>query len=109
MDVSGQASAINPESSTTESLTTRMEIVRSPDEDRTGSMAMITNNVPGTYVMHDHLHSRGGHGVAWQINGVPVPNSSGPNPVWAYSGARSTNGRSALATGAFAERSLAVP
>ena len=37
---------------------------------------MITNNVPGTFVMHDHLHSRGGHGVTWQIDGVPVPNSN---------------------------------
>src|SRR5436853_3970382 len=27
-------------------------------------------------VMHDHLHSRGGHGVTWQIDGVPVPNSN---------------------------------
>jgi hypothetical protein len=26
--------------------------------------------------MHDHLHSRGGHGVTWEIDGVPVPNSN---------------------------------
>jgi outer membrane cobalamin receptor len=76
VSVSDVQSAIHPESSTTESLTTRMEIEHGPDEDRTGSMAMITNNVPGTYVMHDHLHSRGGHGVTWQIDGVPVPNSN---------------------------------
>ena len=37
---------------------------------------MITNNVPGTYVMHDHLHARGGHGVTFEIDGVPVPNSN---------------------------------
>src|SRR4029077_4668256 len=69
-------SQVNPESSTTESLTTRQEIQLAPGADRSGSLAMITNNVPGTYVMHDHLHSRGGHGVAWEIDGVPVPNSN---------------------------------
>jgi hypothetical protein len=76
VNVTAVQATINPESSTTENLTTRLEIARSPDEDRTGSMAMITNSVPGTYVMHDHLHSRGGHGVAWEIDGVPVPNSN---------------------------------
>jgi outer membrane receptor protein involved in Fe transport len=76
VDVTGTLTAIAPDSSTTETLTGKRDIERSPDADRTGSMAMITNNVPGTYVMHDHLHSRGGHGVAWQVDGVPIPNSN---------------------------------
>lgn len=76
VDVTGMVTAIAPESSTTETLTGRRDIERSPDADRTGSMAMITNNVPGTYVMHDHLHARGGHGVAWEVDGVPIPNSN---------------------------------
>jgi hypothetical protein len=67
---------VNPESSTTESLTNRVDIVHTPDADRTGSLAMITDNVPGAFVMHDHLHSRGGHGVTWEVDGVPVPNSN---------------------------------
>src|SRR5262245_3666327 len=68
--------AVNPESSTTESLTNRVEINHTPDADRTGSLSMITDNVPGAFVMHDHLHSRGGHGVTWEVDGVPVPNSN---------------------------------
>jgi outer membrane receptor protein involved in Fe transport len=67
---------VNPESSATETLTTRSDILLIPDADRSGSLTMITNNVPGTFVMHDHLHSRGGHGVTWVIDGVPVPNSN---------------------------------
>ena len=76
VDVTAQIQAINPESSGTETLTHRDDILLQPLADRSGSLGMITNNVPGTFVMHDHLHSRGGHGVTWQIDGVPVPNSN---------------------------------
>jgi outer membrane receptor protein involved in Fe transport len=76
VEVSVALQAVNPESSKTETLIGREDILREPDEDRSGSLAMITNNVPGAFVMHDHLHSRGGHGVTWEIDGVPVPNSN---------------------------------
>jgi TonB dependent receptor/Carboxypeptidase regulatory-like domain len=76
VDIVGAVQTINPESSRTTTLVARDEILREPDADRSGSLAMITNNTPGAYVMHDHLHSRGGHGVSWQIDGVPVPNSN---------------------------------
>jgi len=39
-------------------------------------MAMITDYVPGAYVVHDQLHIRGGHQVSWLLDGVPVPNTS---------------------------------
>jgi TonB-dependent receptor-like protein/carboxypeptidase family protein len=76
VDVRPNLQTINPESSATQTLTSREDILLQPSTDRSGSLAMITNNVPGTFVMHDHLHSRGGHGVTWQIDGVPVPNSN---------------------------------
>lgn len=76
VEVTDTLPAVNTESSATTTLTSRTDIVRTPDADRTGSLAMITNNVPSTFVMHDHLHSRGGHGVTWEIDGVPVPNSN---------------------------------
>jgi hypothetical protein len=75
VDVKVAVQTINPESSGTETLTHRDDILLQPLADRSGTLGMITNNVPGTFVMHDHLHSRGGHGVTWQIDGVPVPNS----------------------------------
>ncbi len=37
---------------------------------------MITNYVPGSYMVHDQLHIRGGHQVSWLIDGVPVPNTN---------------------------------
>jgi hypothetical protein len=76
VNVKPEVLSVNPESSATQTLTTRQDILLQPSTDRSGSLAMITNNVPGTFVMHDHLHSRGGHGVTWQIDGVPVPNSN---------------------------------
>lgn len=76
VDVTAELQTINPESSKTQTMVSRSEILRTPDADSTGSMAMVTNNVPGAYMMHDHLHSRGGHGVTWEIDGVPVPNSN---------------------------------
>ena len=37
---------------------------------------MITGHVPGSFVVHDQLHIRGGHQVSWLLDGVPVPNTS---------------------------------
>jgi hypothetical protein len=63
--VAATVQSVNPESSRTETVVQRSDIAREPDADRRGSLAMITNNVPGAFVMHDHLHSRGRHGVSW--------------------------------------------
>ena len=54
----------------------RKEIQETPGADRTNSLQMITDYVPGTYVTHDMLHMRGGHQVEWLIDGVPIPNTN---------------------------------
>ncbi len=61
---------------TTTSLLSRADIQAAPGADRTDSMAMITDNVPGAYMVHDMLHIRGGHQFTWLIDGVPVPNTN---------------------------------
>jgi outer membrane receptor protein involved in Fe transport len=71
-----QSQEIDISSSTTQTLVTRSDIVSSPGATRTNSLAMITNFVPGAYMVHDQLHIRGGHQVSWLIDGVPVPNTS---------------------------------
>jgi outer membrane receptor protein involved in Fe transport len=71
-----QDQAIDNSSSTSELLVNRAEIARTPGADRTNSLAMITDFVPGAYMVHDQLHIRGGHQVTWMVDGVPVPNSS---------------------------------
>ncbi len=57
-------------------LVNRQQIAHTPGADRTNSLAMITDFVPGAYVVHDQLHIRGGHQVSWLIDGVPVPNTN---------------------------------
>lgn len=70
------APSINPESSTTQTVVSREQITQTPGADQTNSLAMITNYTPGAYMVHDQLHIRGGHQVAWLIDGVPVPNTN---------------------------------
>jgi TonB dependent receptor/Carboxypeptidase regulatory-like domain/TonB-dependent Receptor Plug Domain len=57
-------------------LISRREIAQTPGADRTNSMAMITDYVPGAYMTHDMLHMRGGHQVSWLIDGVQIPNTN---------------------------------
>ena len=37
---------------------------------------MITDFVPGAYMVHDMLHMRGGHQVNWFLDGIPVINTN---------------------------------
>lgn len=76
VEVSAAPEVINTESSTTASIVSRREIERTPGADRTNSLAMITDFVPGAYMVHDQLHIRGGHQVTWLVDGVPVPNTN---------------------------------
>ena len=52
------------------------DIASTPGADRANSLAMITNFVPGAYMVHDQLHLRGGHQVTWAIDGVEIPNTN---------------------------------
>ena len=65
-----------PDSATPTTLISREDIARTPGADRTNSLAMITDYVPGSYVTHDMLHIRGGHQVSWLIDGVDIPNTN---------------------------------
>jgi len=76
LDVSDVASLVDPQSSSSETLIGRNDIAASPGADRSNSLQMITNFVPGSYMVHDQLHVRGGHQVSWLIDGVPVPNTN---------------------------------
>jgi len=54
----------------------RLDIARTPGADRSNSLAMITDFVPGAYVVHDQLHVRGGHQTTWAVDGVEIPNTN---------------------------------
>jgi hypothetical protein len=76
VQVSETVQSVNPGSSTTTSLVTREQIEETPGATQTNSLSMITDYVPGAYLVHDQLHIRGGHQVSWLLDGVPVPNTS---------------------------------
>jgi len=68
--------AANVSTVTPTTLIDRIDIAETPGADRTNSMAMITDYVPGAYMTHDMLHMRGGHQVSWLIDGVEIPNTN---------------------------------
>ena len=74
--VTEEALATNPDSATPTTLISREDIASTPGADRTNSLAMITDFVPGAYVTHDMLHMRGGHQVSYLIDGVDIPNTN---------------------------------
>lgn len=74
--VSGQPEEASVQSATPMTLVSREDVRNTPGADRTNSLAMITDYVPGSYVTHDQLHVRGGHQVSWLIDGVPIPNTN---------------------------------
>jgi len=74
--VHGEEQAANVDSTTTQTLISREDIARTPGADRTNSLAMITDFVPGAYITHDMLHMRGGHELNWLIDGVSIPNTN---------------------------------
>jgi outer membrane receptor protein involved in Fe transport len=76
VEVSGAVSKLNTQSSTVQTTVSPQEIAQTPGADQTNSLAMITDYVPGAYMVHDMLHMRGGHQVNWFFDGIPVINTN---------------------------------
>ncbi len=74
--VSTELNTANVNSVTPTTLIGRSDIAQTPGADRTNSLAMITDFVPGAYMTHDMLHMRGGHQVSWLLDGVQIPNTN---------------------------------
>ncbi len=76
VDVSAPLELENAGASSRPVTVDRLDIQHTPGATRTQSLAFITNFTPGTYLLHDHLHMRGGHQVTWLVDGVPIPNTN---------------------------------
>jgi hypothetical protein len=76
VNVSAAPEVAPTDSATPTTLVNRLDIEHTPGADRTNSLAMITDYVPGAYFTHDQLHIRGGHQTSWLIDGVPIPNTN---------------------------------
>jgi hypothetical protein len=74
--VSATGAVAPTDSATPTTLISRVDIERTPGADRTNSLSMITDYVPGAYVTHDMLHMRGGHQTTWLLDGIPVINTA---------------------------------
>src|ERR1700693_6273255 len=59
VNVSAQPEVTPSDSVTPTTTVRRADIQRTPGADRTNSLAMITDYVPGAYFTHDQLHIRG--------------------------------------------------
>ncbi len=70
------AAPATADSFTPTTLVSRADIEQTPGADRTNSVAMITDFVPGAYQVHDQLHVRGGHQTSWEVDGVEIPNTN---------------------------------
>lgn len=74
--VSDTALAATTDVVTPTTVISRQQIQTTPGADLSNSLNLITDYVPGAWVIHDQLHIRGGHQVTWAIDGVPVPNTN---------------------------------
>src|SRR5260370_9902846 len=64
------------ESITPTTLVNRQEIRDTPSASRANSLALITDYVPGSYVVHNQLNIQGGHQRPWPIDSVAIPNTT---------------------------------
>ena len=75
-NVVGNPAIVSSDSATPTTLIDRIDIAETPGADKSNSLAMITDYVPGAYMAHDQLHIRGGHQTSWLVDGVPVANTN---------------------------------
>lgn len=81
VEVRAESGEVNIRSLAATTLVTRRDLADTPGALRSNSLAMVTQFVPGSYLVHDQLHIRGGHQVSWLVDGVPVPNTNIANTV----------------------------
>jgi outer membrane receptor for ferrienterochelin and colicin len=76
VEVHGGPEPVDTQSSAAPTTIDRRQIAQTPGVNQANSVSLITDFVPGAYVVHDQLHIRGGHQVTWMLDGVPVPNTN---------------------------------
>ena len=76
VEVTATPEEVGPQSSSTVSVVHQQQIANTPGADRSNSLQMVTDYVPGAVMVHDQLHVRGGHQMTWLLDGIPVPNTN---------------------------------
>lgn len=75
-NVTAALETTNPDVSSPPVTISQLDLLRTPGAERSSSLAFITDYAPAAYMLHDHLHIRGGHEVSWVVDGVPIPNTN---------------------------------
>jgi hypothetical protein len=78
ISVTAEAPPVNLEASSPPVTIEESDILHTPGADRAASIAFITDYVPGSFLLHDHLHMRGGHQVSWLVDGVRYRTQTSP-------------------------------
>lgn len=76
VEVREDAQTVDTTSSSAQTTLTRDTIADTPGATRANSLELVTDYTPGSYMVHDQLHIRGGHQVSWQVDGIPIPNTN---------------------------------
>lgn len=76
VQVTSEAAPLETTTPAVQTTIARRQIESYAGMDQTNSLRMVTQFVPGSYMVHDQLHVRGGHQVTWAIDGVPLPNTN---------------------------------
>jgi hypothetical protein len=76
VNVVATAEEIDTDSPRRDLFMDQTQISRYAGVDASNSFKIITEFVPGSYMVHDQLHVRGGHQITWAIDGVPMPNTN---------------------------------
>ncbi len=76
VNVIATAEELDTDSPRRDLLIDQTQLNRYAGVDLSTSFKIITEFVPGSYMVHDQLHVRGGHQVTWAIDGVPIPNTN---------------------------------
>ncbi len=76
VQVAAEVEDLTTEAGTRTTVVSREDIARYAGADETNSFRIVTEFIPGAYMVHDQLHVRGGHQVTWAIDGVPLPNTN---------------------------------
>lgn len=76
VEVTPQPEEVGAETPTPTTLISKEQIRTTPGAARSNSARVITNYVPGSYMIHNQLHVHGGHQLTWLIDGVPLPSTN---------------------------------
>lgn len=76
LNVVAAAEEVDTDAPRRSTVISQQQLSRYAGTDASSGFRVITEFLPGSYMVHDQLHVRGGHQVTWALDGVPIPNTN---------------------------------